>query len=108
MANSLTGRKEFDESLLRIEQNLLKLGSLAEEAVSGAIWALQKQDDALALKVIEGDDVLDDLTQEINEQALMMIARFQPVALDLRTISSILHMSTDLERIGDLDRKSVV
>jgi phosphate transport system protein len=102
MANSLTGRKEFDESLLRIEQNLLKLGSLAEEAIAGAIWALQKQDDALALKVIEGDDVLDDLTQEINEQALMMIARFQPVALDLRTISSILHMSTDLERIGDL------
>ena len=64
MANSLTGRKEFDESLLRIEQNLLKLGSLAEEAISGAIWALQKQDDALALKVIEGDDVLDDLTQQ--------------------------------------------
>ncbi len=99
---SLTGRKEFDESLLTIEQNLLKLGSLAEDAISNSIWALQKQDEALAMKVIQGDDVLDAITQEINEQALMMIARYQPVALDLRTISSILHMATDLERIGDL------
>lgn len=99
---NLTGRKEFDESLQKIEQNLLKLGALAEDAISNSIWALQKQDDALALQVIEGDDILDGLTQEINEQALMMIARYQPVALDLRTISSILHMATDIERIGDL------
>jgi len=102
MMSKLTGRKEFDEDLLKIEQNLLKLGSLAEDAISNSIWALQKQDDLLALQVIEGDDVLDILTQEINEQALRIIARYQPVALDLRTISSILHMATDLERIGDL------
>lgn len=99
---SLTGRKEFDESLQKLEQDLMKLGALAEDAISNSIWALQKQDDALALQVIEGDDILDGLTQEINEQALMMIARYQPVALDLRTISSILHMATDIERIGDL------
>ncbi|GAB6280124.1 MAG: phosphate signaling complex protein PhoU [Thermovirga sp.] len=102
MMGNLSGRKEFDEDLLKIEQNLLKLGSLAEDAISNSIWALQKHDEALALQVIEGDDVLDELTQEINEQALMIIARYQPVALDLRTISSILHMATDLERIGDL------
>ncbi|NBJ14740.1 MAG: phosphate signaling complex protein PhoU [Dehalobacter sp. 4CP] len=102
MMTNLTGRKEFDADLLSIEQNLLKLGSLAEDAIGNSIWALQKQDDALALQVIEGDDVLDSLTQEINEQALRIIARYQPVALDLRTISSIIHMATDIERMGDL------
>jgi phosphate transport system protein len=98
---NLTGRKEFDECLQKLEQDLLKLGALAEDAISNSIWALQKQDDVLALQVIDGDDILDGLTQEIKEQA-MMIARYQPVALDLMTISSILHMATDIERIGDL------
>jgi len=102
MTNTLSGRKAFDEQLEKLEQNLMKLGTLAEDAISKAIWALQKRDDALALEVMENDDALDTLTDRINEQALAIIARFQPVAMDLRLVSAILHMSTDLERIGDL------
>lgn len=102
MANTLSGRKAFDEQLERLEQNLMKLGTLAEDAVCKAIWALQKRDDALALEIMEKDDALDSLTEAINEQALAIIARFQPVAMDLRLVSAILHMATDLERIGDL------
>ncbi|MFP4482324.1 MAG: phosphate signaling complex protein PhoU [Thermovirgaceae bacterium] len=102
MTNTLSGRKAFDEQLEKLEQNLMKLGTLAEDAICKAIWALQKRDDALALEVMENDDVLDDLTEKINEQALAIIARFQPVAMDLRLVSAIIHMATDLERIGDL------
>jgi phosphate transport system protein len=102
MTNTLSGRKAFDEQLEKLEQNLMKLGSLAEDAICKAIWALQKRDDALAMEVMENDDALDALTEDINEQALAIIARFQPVAMDLRLVSAILHMATDLERIGDL------
>jgi len=98
----LTGRKEFDEHLQALEQNLMKLGSMAEDAVTKAIWALAKRDDAMARQIMDNDDALDDLRETINEQALKIIARFQPVALDLRIVSSIMHMATDLERIGDL------
>ncbi len=102
MTNTLSGRKAFDEQLEKLEQHLMKLGTLAEDAICKAIWALQKRDEALALEVMENDDALDDLTEEINEQALSIIARFQPVAMDLRLVSAIIHMATDLERIGDL------
>jgi len=102
MTNTLSGRKAFDEQLQQLEQNLMKLGTLAEDAIGKAIWALQKRDDALAMEVMENDDALDALTERINEQALAIIARFQPVAMDLRLVSAILHMATDLERIGDL------
>jgi phosphate transport system protein len=102
MISTLSGRKAFDEQLEKLEQNLMKLGTLAEDAISKAVWALQKRDNALALEVMENDDTLDALTEKINEQALTIIARFQPVAMDLRLVSAILHMATDLERIGDL------
>jgi phosphate transport system protein len=102
MVGTLSGRKAFDEELQKLEQNLMKLGTLAEDAICKAIWALQKGDMELAAEVMKNDDALDSLTETINEQALGIIARFQPVAMDLRLVSAILHMSTDLERIGDL------
>ncbi|KUK42002.1 MAG: Phosphate-specific transport system accessory protein PhoU, partial [Thermovirga lienii] len=102
MANHLTGRKALDEELNSLYNKLMKLGTLAEDAINKAIWALKKSDLSLAEEVMRGDEELDQITQSINEQALEIIARFQPVAMDLRMIASILHMSVDLERIGDL------
>ena len=95
-------RKAFDMEMGRLETDLLKLGALAQDAVGKAVWALREQDGALARGVIDGDDVLDDLTHQIDSQCLQIIARFQPVALDLRTLSAVMHMAVDLERIGDL------
>ena len=102
MTNHLTGRKALDEELSTLYNKLMKLGALAEDAINKAIWALKKGDTNLAEEVMQGDDKLDEITQSINEQALEIIAKFQPVAMDLRMIASILHMSVDLERIGDL------
>lgn len=95
-------RKAFDIEMGRLETDVLKLGALAQDAVNKAVWALREQDVALAKEVIDKDDVLDDLTHQIDHQCLQIIARFQPVALDLRTLSAVMHMAVDLERIGDL------
>jgi phosphate transport system protein len=90
----LNVRKTQDEALDRIREQLLKLGNLAQDAIRKAVWALEKQDEALSREVLEGDDVLDELASGIEEGCLLFTARYQPVAQDLRTI--------DLERIGDL------
>jgi ABC-type histidine transport system ATPase subunit len=99
--DSMNMRKAFDTELKRLETDLLKLGNLAQDAVMKGVWALKEQDVRLAEEVLRGDDVLDSLTGNIDAQCLQIIARFQPVALDLRTLSAILHMAVDLERIGD-------
>lgn len=98
----LNVRKTQDEALDRIREQLLKLGNLAQDAIRKAVWALEKQDEALSREVLEGDDVLDDLASGIEEGCLLFTARYQPVAQDLRTISAINRMAIDLERIGDL------
>ncbi|MCF7935766.1 MAG: phosphate signaling complex protein PhoU [Synergistales bacterium] len=95
-------RKAFDESLKQLESDLLQLGNMAEDAFSKAIWALTKQDVQVAQEVIDGDDVLDDMNTRIDNECLQIIARYQPVALDLRRVSAAMHMAVDLERIGDL------
>ena len=99
--NGINVRRAFDQELKVLETDLLRLGTLAEDAVSRGVWALKEQDTELAREVVAGDDRLDDLTVKIESGALQIIARYQPVALDLRTISAILFMAVDLERIGD-------
>lgn len=94
-------REHMDMELEKIEQKLLKLGKLAEDALSKAVWALRQKDDNLAVEVINGDDALDELADSIDEDCLRFMARFQPLGVDLRIVSSIIHMSIDLERIGD-------
>ena len=98
----LNVRKTQDEALDRIREQLLKLGNLAQDAIRKAVWALEKQDEALSREVLNGDDVLDELASGIEEGCLLFTARYQPVAQDLRTISAINRMAVDLERIGDL------
>lgn len=94
-------RHYFDRELEQLHLDMIQLGSLVEEAIENTITALKKQDMDLARKVFHDDDFIDDLEQKIEKRCLNLIARQQPLAKDLRTISAALKIITDMERIGD-------
>lgn len=96
-----TARKSFHQELEKLEDDVTKLATIAEEAVAGAVKSLKQKDVNMAQKIIEGDDVLDDLALHIENRCFSMLALQQPMASDLRTIGSALKIVTDLERIGD-------
>lgn len=94
-------REHIDVELKKLEEKLLKLGKLAVDAISQAVTALKEQDVTKAQEVIRGDSLLDELAEDIDMSCLKFMARFQPLGQDLRTVSAIMHMAVDLERIGD-------
>ncbi len=91
----------YEEKMKHLEEKLQQMGSLVEEAIASSIEALKKQDLELAQKVIEGDDIIDDLEQEIEEKCLEVIATQQPMARDLRRVATLFKMINDLERMAD-------
>ncbi|MDQ0481644.1 phosphate signaling complex protein PhoU [Guptibacillus hwajinpoensis] len=95
-------RENFQEQLDEIKSQLLELGSLAQIAVDEAITALKNQDVDKALEIIENDNKINRLEEEINERAIWLIAKEQPLATDLRRLISALKITTDVERVGDL------
>ncbi len=96
-----TTRQAFDAQLRELEQDLLRMGSHVEEMEDQAVSALLNRDAALAQKVIDEDDIVDDLDLSIETRCMRLLALQQPVAKDLRTIGTFLKAITDLERIGD-------
>ena len=94
-------RTNFDIALKELHNNLIKMGIMVEESIENAIIALKTQDIKLAKKVFEEDDLIDDQEQLIERMCLNLIARQQPIAKDLRDITAVLKIITDLERIGD-------
>ncbi len=92
----------FEDELVGLATKIAQMGGMVEESLSRAIDALEKRDAELATRVIEEDSHIDALEREIEEQAILMIARRQPMALDLREIMVAIRISSDLERIGDL------
>ena len=94
-------RAEFDEQLALMNSLLIKMGSYIEIAIDMAVKALIEQDKELAEKTIRFDDEIDSLEKEIEQICLSIILRQQPVAGDLRQVSAVLKMITDIERIGD-------
>ena len=94
-------RSKFDEQLVTLNNALIAMAGVVEKAISDAKEALMTQDVALAEKIIASDDEIDNREEEIEDLCLKLILRQQPVASDLRLVSSILKMITDLERIGD-------
>ncbi|MCL2676108.1 MAG: phosphate signaling complex protein PhoU [Firmicutes bacterium] len=94
-------RSRFEKELDELHSNLIKLGRLAEEAIDRSVTALITQDASLAEAVISADKSINSLSNQIESEALNILLRQQPVAGDLRTISTALKMVTDLERIGD-------
>jgi phosphate transport system protein len=94
--------KVFDEDLQTLGRKVAEMGGLAEREVADSLAALGKRDTELAQRVVAGDGAIDDLQHEIEEKAVLTIARRQPMAVDLREIVAALRVSNDLERIGDL------
>jgi len=98
---TISTRKQQDSDLSELKRTLLRLGKMSDNAVSRAVWALEKRDVDTAISVIDGDDVLDELANRIDASCMSFAARYQPLGEDLRTITSIMHMAINLERIGD-------
>lgn len=94
-------RNKFDEQLELLNIQLIEMGSMCEQTISSAINALTTHDVEAAKKVMEKDSEIDNKEREIESLCLKMLLKQQPVAKDLRQISSALKMITDMERIGD-------
>ena len=92
----------FDEDLKELAQRISEVGGLAERSVDRSVSALVTVDAAVARKVIEDDDRIDELQREIEEKAILTITRRQPMAQDLREVMAAIHIANDLERVGDL------
>lgn len=93
--------KAFDEQLNRLKSTIARMGGLAENQISNAIEALVKRDSDLAANVVEGDQKIDDMEREIDDQAVQMLALRQPMASDLRSIVAAIRIASDVERIAD-------
>src|SRR5512136_3014393 len=90
------------KEIQRLKQQLLFLGTLIEERVNLAMKAVDQRDQAMALRVIDGDSEIDQMEVDLEEECLKVLALHQPVAIDLRVIIAVLKINNDLERIGDL------
>ena len=94
-------RAEFDRDLQNLQDELLALGSMVEKATIKSVDALKTRDLAMSQQVIRDDDIIDRKRAELEERAVDLIAIQQPVASDLRMLIAALHVSMELERIGD-------
>jgi len=94
-------RSRFDEQLTGLNNSLIEMGALVERAIARATKALISQDADTARGIIDGDTNIDEKEKEIESLCLKLILNQQPVARDLRQISTALKMITDMERIGD-------
>jgi phosphate transport system protein len=94
--------KAFDVDLQDLARMVAEMGGLSEKQIADAVDALAKRDARLAQRVVAVDPTIDALQREIEERAVLTIARRQPMAVDLREIVGALRVSNDLERIGDL------
>jgi phosphate transport system protein len=94
--------KSYEAELAQLDQKLSHMGGLVEQLLGNAFASLERRDPRLASEAIASDRAVDQMQQEIEELAISMIARRQPMAQDLRTIVSTLKVAGDLERIGDL------
>ncbi len=94
-------RNRFDKQLAQLNNEMVDMGSLIEKAIEMAVKALVQQDVALAKETISFDREIDQQEKTIENLCLKLLLQQQPVAKDLRLISSALKMITDMERIGD-------
>ena len=97
----MSARAEYDHELEELHLEMIRMGGLIEEAIDKSISALGKRDHEMAKTVMENDRQIDNLDHMIESRCLSLLLRQQPVASDLRAISTALKMVTDMERIGD-------
>jgi phosphate transport system protein len=94
-------REKFEHDLRRLQDEILELGAMAENAVTESVLALKSQDLAKAHAIIDGDKAINEKRFSIENEALTLIATQQPMAGDLRTLAAIFEIATELERIAD-------
>ena len=91
-------QRQFD----RVKKSILALGAMVEEAVEKTVRAAESYDAARAAEIVEGDERIDLMEIDVEEECLHTLALHQPVAFDLRFMVAVLKINNDLERIGDL------
>ncbi len=94
--------RHFEEDFDKLKSKILMMGTLVEEQIRNALTALIERDEALARQVIENDHQVNTFDVEIDEMALDALVRYQPVARDLRFVTTAMKISTELERMSDL------
>ena len=96
--------KSFDQELQLLDKKVAQMGGQAERLLAQGFDALERRDPKLAEAAVASDRSIDQLERELQEQTILMIARRQPMANDLRHIMTVLKIAGDLERIGDLGK----
>lgn len=91
----------FQKELEELKGNLLKMATLVEDAIRSAVQSLVKRDPKLAQRTLEGEDQINTLEIAIDDYCIKLLALRQPIAVDLRFITSAMKIVTDLERMGD-------
>lgn len=98
----MTGQRvTFQNELMELQRDVLRMGNLVEEAVFNAVRSLVTRDEVLAKKVIMNDDQIDVLCKDIENRCIRLIATQQPIARDLRIIFTGIKIISNLERMGD-------
>jgi phosphate transport system protein len=98
--------KVFDVELRELTAMVVEMGSLVENQIEGALHALANDDTEAAQRAIALDANIDSMQQDIEQKAVLTIARRQPMAVDLREIVGALRIANDLERVGDLAKNN--
>src|SRR5665213_4471998 len=103
-ANDMTDHtvKAFSEKLEALGTSIAQMGGMAEAQLANAIDAIAKRDTHLAESAVGGDKQIDQLQQQVEDQALKLLALRQPMAVDLRETLAAIKIASELERIGDL------
>ena len=94
-------REAFERELQRLEDEVLVMASMVEEAISRSVDCLKRQDLAAAQAVVEADELINEKRFDIEDDCMIVIATQQPVASDLRILAAVLHIISELERMGD-------
>ncbi len=94
-------RNEFQNRLCELHKEIMKMNTTIEKTMDMLIEGMEKRDRAILDEVIERDNIVDNLEADIEKMCISLILREQPVAFDLRNVTSILKIITDLERIAD-------
>ena len=94
-------RQAFDSKMHELEQDVVRLGTVVEKMLVEAMQSLMAQDLALAASVVRQDDIADRLDFEIEQECIRLIALQQPLSRDLRTVTTIIKIIADMERVGD-------
>lgn len=92
----------FQREIDHLKKQILNVGAVVEERIAGAITAVMKHDAVLARQIVEGDHEINQMEIDVEEECLKILALYQPVAVDLRFVVSVLKINQDLERMSDL------